>query len=160
MIESAAILHSKIQARFSRRAPKEFILQIIALGGGGFSDNPGNLMLDIYILQQAKKPKPRVLFLPTAGGDSDEYALIAVLSPEAHFIERVRMLDKDHLEDRMTIIDPKNFTAPWHISRQYSRVTRIHRMVHEDCEGEERNPVVNGRFTLTPPPQSESAGKK
>jgi hypothetical protein len=88
------------------------------------------------------------------GGDSDEYELIAVFSAQAHFTERIRMLDPDHLEDQMTIIDPKNFTAPWHISRQYRRVTRIHRMVHEDCEGEERNPVVDGRFTLTPPPAS------
>jgi len=88
------------------------------------------------------------------GGDSDEYALIAFLSGEAHFIERIRMLDPNHLEDQMTIFDPKNFTAPWHISRQYQRVTRLNRMVHEDCEGEERNPVVNGQFTLTPPPAS------
>jgi hypothetical protein len=94
------------------------------------------------------------------GGDSDEYALIAVFSSEARFTERIRMLDADHLEDRMTIVDPKNFTAPWHISRQYRRVTRINRMVHEDCEGEERNPVVDGRFTLTPPPRRDSTGKQ
>jgi hypothetical protein len=94
------------------------------------------------------------------GGDSDEYALVAVLSAEAHFIERIRMLNNDRLEDQMTIMDPKNFTAPWHISRQYRRVTRINRMVHEDCEGEERNPVVDGRFTLTPPPRSDSKSQK
>jgi len=87
------------------------------------------------------------------GGDNDEVALIATLSSQAHFIERIRMLDKNHLEDRMTIIDPKNFTAPWLVSRQYSRVTRLNRMVHEDCEGEERNPVVDGRFTVAPPPR-------
>ncbi len=87
------------------------------------------------------------------GGDSDEYELIAVFSAQAHFTERIRMLGNDHLQDDMTIVDPKNFTRPWHISRQYRRVTRIHRMVHEDCEGEERNPVIDGRFTLTPPPK-------
>jgi len=90
------------------------------------------------------------------GGDNDEVSLVATLSSEAHFIERIRMLDKDHLEDRMTIIDQKDFTAPWHIIRQYQRVTRIHRMVHEDCEGEERNPVVDGRFTVAPPPAPAS----
>ena len=94
------------------------------------------------------------------GGDSDEYALVAVLSGEAHFIERIRMLENDRLEDQMTIMDPKNFTAPWHISRQYRRVSRLNRMVHEDCEGEERNPVVDGRFTLTPPPRSVSGSQK
>jgi hypothetical protein len=94
------------------------------------------------------------------GGDSDEYALVAVLSAEAHFIERIRMLDKNHLEDQMTIVDPRNFTAPWHITRQYRRVARLNRMVHEDCEGEERNPVVDGRFTLTPPPTSVPGSQK
>ena len=28
----------------------------------------------------------------------------------------------------------------------------IHRMVYEDCEGEESNPIVNGHFNLAPPP--------
>jgi hypothetical protein len=79
---------------------------------------------------------------------------ITILSPQARFTERIRMLDKDHLEDRMTVIDPASFTAPWHVNRTYQRVTHIHRMVYEDCEGEDRNPVVNGRFTLAPPPSS------
>ena len=43
--------------------------QIIALGGGGFSDQPDNLLLDEYILLQTNKAKPKILFLPTAGGD-------------------------------------------------------------------------------------------
>ena len=78
---------------------------------------------------------------------------VAFLSPDAHFIERLRMTDKDHLEDQMTIIDPANLKAPWHLSRTYQRVKNIDRMVYEDCEGEERNPIVDGKFTLTPPPQ-------
>lgn len=54
--------------------------QIIALGGGGFSDLPGgqadepdNSLLDEYILQQSGKVKPKICFLPTAGGDPDDY---------------------------------------------------------------------------------------
>lgn len=47
--------------------------QIIAMGGGGFSMEPDNLLLDRYILQQSKKPTPRICFLPTASGDSDNY---------------------------------------------------------------------------------------
>ncbi len=49
--------------------------QIIAMGGGGFSMEPDNLALDRYILQQAKKQRPRVCFLPTASGDVDGYIL-------------------------------------------------------------------------------------
>lgn len=47
--------------------------QIIALGGGGFSDDPNNPMLDEYILKQSGKAKPKILFLPTAGGDHEDY---------------------------------------------------------------------------------------
>ncbi len=75
-----------------------------------------------------------------AFGDVEGEQTITMLSPQAHFIERIRMLDKDHLEDQMTVIDPTSFTAPWHVNRTYERVAHIHRMVYEDCEGEERNP--------------------
>ena len=77
--------------------------------------------------------------------------MIAFLSTEARFSERIRMLDNGQLEDQMTIVDPVNLTAPWHMTRTYRRVERIQRMVYEDCEGEERNPIVDGKFTLTPP---------
>src|SRR6202167_1104882 len=89
-----------------------------------------------------------------AFGDVEGMQTITILSSQAHFIERIRMLDKDHLEDRMTVIDPNNLTAPWRVNPTYQRVTNIPRMVYEDCEGEERNPVVNGRFTLAPPPSA------
>ncbi len=47
--------------------------QIIAMGGGGFSMDPKNLALDGYVLAQARSDVPRVLFIPTASGDSDSY---------------------------------------------------------------------------------------
>ncbi|MBS4208621.1 peptidase E [Bacillus sp. FJAT-50079] len=47
--------------------------QIIALGGGGFSMEPKNPLLDKYILKQAKKNDPKICFLPTASGDSENY---------------------------------------------------------------------------------------
>ena len=93
-----------------------------------------------------------------AFGDVEGEQTITILSSQARFIERIRMLDQGHLEDQMTVIDPNNLTAPWHVSRTYQRVAHIHRMVYEDCEGEERNPVVNGRFTLAPPPPSATPG--
>jgi len=46
---------------------------IVALGGGGFSMTPRNHRLDDYILSLTGKRRPRVLFLPTASGDSTEY---------------------------------------------------------------------------------------
>ena len=89
-----------------------------------------------------------------AFGDVEGEQTITILSAKAHYIERIRMLDKDHLEDQMTVMDPTNLTKPWHINRTYERVAHVNRMVYEDCEGEDRNPVVNGHFTLAPPPDT------
>lgn len=47
--------------------------QIIAMGGGGFSMEPENPLLDLYILGQSDKQKPKVCFVPTASGDADNY---------------------------------------------------------------------------------------
>jgi peptidase E len=47
--------------------------QIIAMGGGGFSMEPGNKKLDHYILSQSKIDKPHICFIPTASGDSKDY---------------------------------------------------------------------------------------
>jgi dipeptidase E len=46
---------------------------IIAMGGGGFSMEPDNPLLDQYVLQTANKSDPVVCFLPTASGDADNY---------------------------------------------------------------------------------------
>lgn len=93
-----------------------------------------------------------------AFGGIEEAQLITYLSPETHFIERLRMIDSNHLQDDMTVIDPAHFTKPWQLSRTYERVKAIHRMVYEDCEGEERNPIVNDHFTLAPPPSGPASG--
>jgi len=47
--------------------------QIIAMGGGGFSMEPENLLLDQYILDLVNKEKPKVCFVPTASGDAKDY---------------------------------------------------------------------------------------
>lgn len=47
--------------------------QIIALGGGGFSMEPENPLLDSYILKQSKEINPKICFIPTASGDADNY---------------------------------------------------------------------------------------
>jgi peptidase E len=47
--------------------------QIVAMGGGGFSMEPENPLLDDYVLSLSKTQPARVCFLPTAGGDSPGY---------------------------------------------------------------------------------------
>jgi dipeptidase E len=43
------------------------------MGGGGFSMEPDNPLLDEFVLSLARNPRPRVCFLPTASGDSVQY---------------------------------------------------------------------------------------
>ncbi len=45
--------------------------QIVAIGGGGFSQEPENLALDRYILSSTRGKK--VCFIPTASADSQDY---------------------------------------------------------------------------------------
>ena len=47
--------------------------QIVAFGGGGFSMERDNTLLDDYVLSLTGKERPRVCFLPTASGDADHY---------------------------------------------------------------------------------------
>lgn len=49
--------------------------QIIAIGGGGFSEEPENPLLDLYVLGKSPRPNPKICFLPTASGDADSYLL-------------------------------------------------------------------------------------
>lgn len=42
---------------------------ILAMGGGGFTMEPTNPLLDDFVLSLSSQPEPRVLFLPTASGD-------------------------------------------------------------------------------------------
>jgi len=51
----------------------ERVPQIVAFGGGGFSMEAGNRLLDDYVLSLTRKARPRVCFLPTASGDADHY---------------------------------------------------------------------------------------
>lgn len=55
--------------------PGDGTRQIVTFGGGGFSMEAGNPLLDDYVLTLARRrrERPRVCFLPTASGDADHY---------------------------------------------------------------------------------------
>ena len=74
--------------------------------------------------------------------------VLAILDDQAHYVERIHMVDPGTLEDQMTIYDSTQFVEPWTLTRHYQHVKGISRMIHEDCEGNDRNPIVNGKFTL------------
>ena len=47
--------------------------QIVAIGGGGFGRNPGEGIIENYILNQSNAKKPNICFIPTATGDNEAY---------------------------------------------------------------------------------------
>jgi peptidase E len=57
---------------------------IFAMGGGGFTMEPSNPLLDEFVLGLARADEPRILFLPTASGD--ESAQITAF--QARFCDR------------------------------------------------------------------------
>jgi dipeptidase E len=46
---------------------------LVTMGGGGFSMQPENPLLDRYVVSLARRERPRVCFVPTASGDAVSY---------------------------------------------------------------------------------------
>jgi hypothetical protein len=75
----------------------------------------------------------------------------ANLSAQAHFTERLRLINADTMQDDLTIDDPERFSQPWQLSIRYQRVKDISRLIAIDCAENDRNPVVNGKIIISPP---------
>jgi hypothetical protein len=77
---------------------------------------------------------------------------ISPLSDKAHAIERVRMVNRDEMEIQLTVEDSVALAKPIHITITHLRVKDFNRMEDTrdaDCNtATDRNPVVNGRFTV------------
>ena len=77
-------------------------------------------------------------------------AWAAMLSERAHFTERLRLRGNE-LEDQLTIEDPLALAHPWQITLRFKRVTQMNRMLPYDCTENDRNPVVDGKMTISNP---------
>lgn len=103
---------------------------IVAMGGGGFSMEPDNPLLDDHILDLARtargRERPRVCFLATASGDTpgyiaDFYAALARRSEASHLSLFVRTVDdiERHLLDQDVIYvgggNTENMLAVWRV---------------------------------------------
>jgi len=74
------------------------------------------------------------------------------LSDEATFVERVRMVSPDRIEDTITITDPATLTEPWTVRMAYDRHPVLDRLVHDgDNLFTNRVVEVNGVGTILPP---------
>ncbi len=72
---------------------------IFAMGGGGFTMEPNNPLLDDFVLSLTQAKEPRVLFLPTASGDTTAQ----INAFKARFADRLcvaEYLSLFHLRDR------------------------------------------------------------
>jgi hypothetical protein len=78
-------------------------------------------------------------------------AWVSMLSDRAHFTERLRLLDKDDVEDQLTIEDPIALAKPWLLTLNFKRVREMNRLLPYDCTENERNPVVDGKMIITTP---------
>ncbi|MFT3907706.1 MAG: hypothetical protein QM718_15520 [Steroidobacteraceae bacterium] len=70
----------------------------------------------------------------------------ATLSDAMEIKERWSMVDQDHLQNQITIVDPKALTAPWSFTRKYKRVKDFDRMIDDICGENDRNPIVDGKM--------------
>jgi dipeptidase E len=68
-------MRARSHAPVSPARPAHERRQIVAFGGGGFSMERGNRLLDDYVLGLTGKLRPRVCFLPSASGDADHYVV-------------------------------------------------------------------------------------
>jgi dipeptidase E len=101
---------------------------IFAMGGGGFTMEPANPLLDDFVLSLADVGEPRILFLPTASGDvtSQINAFKARFAERAcipeqlslfHLRERTRSLEETILDQDIVYVgggSMRNLLALWH----------------------------------------------
>jgi hypothetical protein len=95
------------------------------------------------------------LRIETVARDSTEplapRAWVSMLSDQAYFTERLRLIDADTLEDQMTIEDPVAFAGPWHMNLKYARQKAVNRLLEYNCIENDRNPVVDGKMIIRSP---------
>jgi hypothetical protein len=80
-------------------------------------------------------------------------------SDAMHVTERIRRRDKDTMEDRITVEDPKAMTRPWTVVRTYHREPTWE-IAEYVCEENQRNPRnADGTTGFLAPPQPGQAAR-
>ncbi len=73
------------------------------------------------------------------------------LSDQVRFTERLRQVDANTIEDAMTIDDPERFATPWQVTFRFTRLPGMDRMIEFDCDENDRNPLIDGKLTISAP---------
>jgi hypothetical protein len=77
-------------------------------------------------------------------------APMTILSEQTHFTERLRKVNDDRLEDQLTIEDPLTLARPWQMTLAFNRVKGAGRLLPYDCTENDRNPIIEGKMTISP----------
>jgi len=76
------------------------------MGGGGFSTEPENPLLDDYVLGLTRARRPKVCFVPTASGDAESYILRFVEAFQDKAVPSfLRLFDRDGRDLRSFVLD-------------------------------------------------------
>lgn len=74
---------------------------------------------------------------------------LPLLSEQARYVERMRMIDPDHIASEFTVHDPATLREPWVVNLVYRRDTDYDRMFHMEFEND-RTAIEAGGLTLEP----------
>ncbi len=98
----------------------------------------------------------------SAGFDPAYNFIAPHLSDEALFVERLRLVAPDRIENEITVTDPATLVEPWVVKVAYERHPFLDRLVHEGGSAAANRVVeVNGQGTIAaldesgPPPEPE-----
>jgi hypothetical protein len=70
--------------------------------------------------------------------------IVMTFSDQAHFVEHIRMVNHDRLEDRLTVYDEIALEHPWNLTINFKRLTDVDRMIDEDCVENDREIILKG----------------
>jgi dipeptidase E len=90
--------------------------QVVALGGGGFSMEPDNPLLDDFILSLVPKKAPKICFLPTTSADSAVY-----------IVKFYRAFSGRAMPTDLTIFDPPSLPRQPADTSQIASVIKLRR---------------------------------
>ncbi len=78
------------------------------------------------------------------------FGVVAWLSDQAHYTERLRMVSPDRIEGEMTIVDPATLSGPWVVKLNYTRAAGWDRLIH-DSYNNDRTGFDGDFYTIEPP---------
>jgi hypothetical protein len=84
------------------------------------------------------------------------FGIVAWLSDQAHYTERLRMVSPDRIEGDMTIEDPATLSRTWVVKLTYKRAQGWDRLIH-DAYNNDRTGFDGDYYTIEGPKDDEQA---